>query len=111
MRSTIGAGELGFQVSEQGGKVHFYILERMQEVIFSVFGMRTGVPIQELYTLSPFSSKMLGKVLRKCLGTFSPSQSKPGNKKTLKVGAYLLSLLRSTIGGSGLDFRVRNENG
>ena len=33
------------------------------------------------------------------------------NKKTLKVGAYLLSLLRSTIGGSGLDFRVRNENG
>ena len=29
----------------------------------------------------------------------------------LKVGAYLLSLLRSTIGGSGLDFRVRNENG
>jgi hypothetical protein len=29
----------------------------------------------------------------------------------LKVGAYLLSPLRSTIGGSGLNFRVRNENG
>ena len=32
-------------------------------------------------------------------------------KKTLKVGAYLLFRLRSTIGGSGLNFRVRNENG
>ena len=29
----------------------------------------------------------------------------------LKVGAYLLSHLRSTIGDGGLNFRIRNENG
>ncbi len=29
---------------------------------------------------------------------------KNGNTLVVKVGAYLLSLLRSTIGGSGLDF-------
>ena len=33
------------------------------------------------------------------------------NKKALGSGGNLLSPFRSTIGASGLDFRVRNENG